>query len=1511
MLRDLDCNTGLINVQDIIDEINSKVDKTGDTMSGNLEINSEFLRIYDNTYYSKVFNRSFEIGTIDSAYLFQMIPDLTDGGIDFKINNDTSFTVQRAKAPTTKYQPLEVNSLTRKDYVDNAITDGLAGKLDLTGGTLTGKLIIDEIEPLEFSTINAKTAIITEGVNMNIDGKFHLTPRLNNDSAWDLNNSLTFDFLQRRWKFSNLYINDNRVIHEGDINNLPISQPIQDELDLKYNKTGGLITGDVLIGDGNSGNKLTIRGGSTGKPVILFNDSNNTLGGFIVRDEDIQSIVFRNYDISGNFKDVKIENNGNVAVSASSPTADNHLTIKGYVDDNVETREPVLPDGVPGHFLSLASDGSKVWKEVDVPEGDFVPIDGRTPMSGNLTIGNGTSGNTLNIRGSSYSDYQNIIFKRSNNSTSANMIYTEAGDLKITKYHSDGRILTQLTFTDSGNVSVNGVYPLLSTHLTNKGYVDSFFFKRNDFIDVSTGHYDAGKPVILNANGELDSSMIPIDSGWQNQGTWTPTSSQEYPDTSSTPSGSYWSVVGVDDTNGYVFTTGDLTGQTAYNGNLMIWAGDAWELRDIEINPFDYYKLDGSQPITGDFAGGGFRLTNIADGVVPTDGATINQLNAKQDDLGFGTHQQVLMTIIDESSNATLEWYDLPQIEGNYLPIDGSEPMTGNLTIGDGNSGNSLSIQALSYTGRARQWFLKSNKDYGASFTYDEANDLFYIRKHSINDNSIDSELILDSSGNVRLGISTNPTHNEHLITKKYLESQLNTKEDYLGTPSSDFYVLASDADGSRYWTPMSTDDPSHIDPGEYITGTIGTEVKNIFGIEDTGNTIILGDSEAGNSTPLYARGAWDFQTTSLTVNGTDIIWHSGNDGHTSGLDADTVDGIEGSLLVQKSRVIDTTDGIVGGGTLDGDLTLSHATGDDWNHLPSGGSNNQVVKYNGTDAIWANEIGGKLWLATDTYNKGDIVSIQNGAKYDTYVSLEDGNSNNPPASSPSHWYATTSLVYFVGIFEPHNEADPWMPDATSHVAGATWIYNCFYDDGSGTPEEHPFTYPDDHEYLPGLTVNTGDSLVYLGKEDENDPGSPDMWYYSPKATVSEEKGGVPWKSNTAYQEGTLVVWDTGDGPKIWYCISSNVGDVPGESDSWVSLSDKKLNITGGQLFGDLYIGDGNSGDSLHVVGNSSNGSAKVWLKRNDLSNAGLFYYDVNTDQVKLRRYDSDGTNISTDLRLETDGNVSVYNLKEDSIPAPNKDENLTTKKYVDSGLSGKENSLGNPGEDGMLLSSATDGTRSWVAAPKTIPELTPGDFITGENIGGTIYEVFGVPDSGTELQIGSSNTAFPTSALGNWGFTGIVDIAELTVGTINGGTPWTSANPGLGNIGEVLGTVDDGNGNPELGWVTGGSGGGIPHFEPGDFMTATIAGTVLDIFGIGSSNDTIYIGDTTADNTTPVICRGDWDFQGTVNVVKSETRNMTGSQPVHNMVWITSEDYANLPSYDDNTIYVIVNTVNQ
>lgn len=191
-------------------------------------------------------------------------------------------------------------------------------------------------------------------------------------------------------------------------------------------------------------------------------------------------------------------------------------------------------------------------------------------------------------------------------------IGAEPADPRIQQHLSDMGNPHQVTYNQVGAA------PTVHEH-------DDRYFRENEHVQQSTGSPDANKPVILDSRGKLDPSIS--GSGAYPVSGWTPTSGNEYPDPTGHTPGAWWLVEGVDNTNGYTFTGGDLAGLTAHNGNAMIWGESAWILLPLELAPTDYYKIDGSVAIIAPFAGGGQLISNIADGVADTDAATKGQLD--------------------------------------------------------------------------------------------------------------------------------------------------------------------------------------------------------------------------------------------------------------------------------------------------------------------------------------------------------------------------------------------------------------------------------------------------------------------------------------------------------------------------------------------------------------------------------------------------------------------------------------------------------------------------------------------------------------------------------------------------------------------------------------------------------------------------------------------------------------------------------------------------------------------
>jgi hypothetical protein len=152
---------------------------------------------------------------------------------------------------------------------------------------------------------------------------------------------------------------------------------------------------------------------------------------------------------------------------------------------------------------------------------------------------------------------------------------------------------------------------------------DTEYFKKTEFINSSSGVSDAGKPIVLDGSGKINPDMVDV-STFHYIAPFTPTAGTEYPDTTGQSYGSFWVVQNL--ASPYTFTTGDLDSQTVDNGDYMVWADSGWSIIDSGIDASVYYKLDGSVAITGDFAGGGKKITNIADGTNDTDGVSKLQM---------------------------------------------------------------------------------------------------------------------------------------------------------------------------------------------------------------------------------------------------------------------------------------------------------------------------------------------------------------------------------------------------------------------------------------------------------------------------------------------------------------------------------------------------------------------------------------------------------------------------------------------------------------------------------------------------------------------------------------------------------------------------------------------------------------------------------------------------------------------------------------------------------------------
>ncbi len=168
-----------------------------------------------------------------------------------------------------------------------------------------------------------------------------------------------------------------------------------------------------------------------------------------------------------------------------------------------------------------------------------------------------------------------------------------------------------LSYVNEQDISLDTRLTAAENTLSNKADVfvlNNDYYSKSEYLTTSSGSGDAGKPVVLNNLGYIDSSMLDI-TAFEYIDSWNPSDGTEYPDTIGHNGGAFWIVQGV--SGDYTFTGGDLSGITTNDGDFMVWNGSEWTHINHDVDPNAYYRLDGSQAITADFQAGGYKLTNV------------------------------------------------------------------------------------------------------------------------------------------------------------------------------------------------------------------------------------------------------------------------------------------------------------------------------------------------------------------------------------------------------------------------------------------------------------------------------------------------------------------------------------------------------------------------------------------------------------------------------------------------------------------------------------------------------------------------------------------------------------------------------------------------------------------------------------------------------------------------------------------------------------------------------------
>ena len=344
---------------------------------------------------------------------------------------------------------------------------------------------------------------------------------------------------------------------------------------------------------------------------------------------------------------------------------------------------------------------------------------------------------------------------------------------------------------------------------TDIGHTHSEYYNKTEFLESSGGVSDAGKPIKLNSQGIIDSSMLDVSTFYY-IGPFTPTAGNEYPDTTGESFGAFWVVEGVDATNGYTFTSGDLNGKTVNNGDFMVWAAAGWSIMAGEMNPLLYYKLDGTQAITAPFAGGAQQIKNIADGSDIQDAITLNQLNNHN-------HDSIYVNISGDAMSGSLEAPDITVHTG----ID---------ILGDTASGNI---------------FFRTNDDINTSllqFMNAAGDRVGYVGRTSGDSDTI---RIIANLGDIDL-VSDNgiiSVAGDKIATEPFVNTGLNGKSDIgHGHTISDITDLQTTLDGKLDLTGKAAD--SELLDGIDSTGFVRNNTTPVPGSDKITNMISCTQAE-------------------------------------------------------------------------------------------------------------------------------------------------------------------------------------------------------------------------------------------------------------------------------------------------------------------------------------------------------------------------------------------------------------------------------------------------------------------------------------------------------------------------------------------------------------------------------------------------------------------------------------------------------------------------------------------
>jgi len=359
------------------------------------------------------------------------------------------------------------------------------------------------------------------------------------------------------------------------------------------------------------------------------------------------------------------------------------------------------------------------------------------------------------------------------------------------------------------------------------------------------GKYVNSKYVSIDASG-FQGNLGPMDTDLQRAletldaanydvvhivGNHTPSGAQEYPDTTGQEPGAGWVVYGLGSGNSYTFTAGDLAGMSVIDGDIMSTVDlmGQWAIVSSSMNASLYYRVDGGNALTADFQAGGFKLVNVAEAtdnsdvpnwgqVYPRTGGTLAGTATilgnvhVRDNLDVGINPNGNSAIAfnwDETNGAGTQVLFFDNADNKFkVDITGNEGYelwhSGNFNPDDkfnitgGVLSGTLSI-AQNYNFRMLNTGVLGNIDFrhtGSTFSIIQTDDSGSATNYILVYNDEIVPELRTQNGEWNIGYSNPIWHSNNFNP--------HDKENVLGNPSANGYVLSSDTSGNRSWIPMT-----------------------------------------------------------------------------------------------------------------------------------------------------------------------------------------------------------------------------------------------------------------------------------------------------------------------------------------------------------------------------------------------------------------------------------------------------------------------------------------------------------------------------------------------------------------------------------------------------------------------------------------------------------------------------------------------------------------------------------